>query len=133
MELKIHQAGGPVLRQKAKPLSAAEISSPSTQQLIDQMRETLRGSRGVGLAAPQVGLPVQLLVIEYPPEVLEGLPRNIVEERGYACIPFHVIINPTLRGRAAAGSTAFFEGCLSVKGYSALVPRARTVVVECLN
>ena len=64
MILKIRAAGDPVLRQRAKPLSAEEILLPSTQELIASMRETMHDAPGVGLAAPQVGLPLQLAVIE---------------------------------------------------------------------
>jgi Polypeptide deformylase len=64
MKLKILQVGEPVLRQPARPLSAEDIQSPPIQQLIELMRETMQDAPGVGLAAPQVGLPLQLAVIE---------------------------------------------------------------------
>jgi len=50
--LKLAQAGDPVLRQSAAPLSRAEILSDPIQQLIESMKETMRGAPGVGLAAP---------------------------------------------------------------------------------
>ena len=68
MRLKIVQVGEPVLRQRARPLLQEEIALPETQQLIAWMHETVRDAPGVGLAAPQVGLPVQLAVIEDRPE-----------------------------------------------------------------
>ena len=64
MELKILQVGEPVLRQRAKALSPAEISSREVQELIDWMRETMHGAPGVGLAAPQIGLSIRLFITD---------------------------------------------------------------------
>ncbi len=119
MNLKIVQAGEPVLREAARPLTAAEIASAEIQQLIELMRETMRDAPGVGLAAPQIGLPLQLAVIE---DVAE------IEATERAPVPFHVIANPQLT--LGAETVDFFEGCLSVEGFQAVVPRARTVQVR---
>jgi peptide deformylase len=125
------QAGDPVLRQQARPLSLDEISSPAIQQLIADMHETMRAAPGVGLAAPQVGLPLQLAVIEDVAEYLASATAEELAERQRSITPFHVIINPviTLLGEAVD----FYEGCLSVEGWLALVPRALRVRVEALN
>ena len=64
MLLKIVQAGTPVLRQKARTLTPAEIRSAPVQSLIDLMRETMRDAPGVGLAAPQIGEALRIAVIE---------------------------------------------------------------------
>lgn len=132
MKLKICQAGEPVLRQAARQLSLDEIKSPAIQQLIELMRETMRDAPGVGLAAPQVGESVQIAVMEDTPEFQKMLPAHILAERGRTTFPFHVIINPVIKLDESASAT-FFEGCLSVKGYAALVPRATSVKVECLD
>jgi peptide deformylase len=132
MKLKIVQAGDPVLRLQSRPLTKEEIGSPSIQQLIGLMRDAMREAPGVGLAAPQIGVPIQLAVIEDRAEYIEGLPEDEIAERQRAAIPFHVIINPKLS--SLDDSTAeFFEGCLSVEGFSAIVDRALNVRVECLN
>ena len=60
--LKVARMGHPVLRAKARPLSATEIRSPRIQQLIDDMFETMREYQGIGLAAPQVHASVRLFV-----------------------------------------------------------------------
>lgn len=131
MRLKIIQAGEAVLRQVARPLTPEEIGSREIQELIAWMRETMYDAPGVGLAAPQVGLPLQLAVLEDRAEVLQTLPSELLQERERRPVPFQVIINPTL---SAEGETIeFFEGCLSVAGFSALVPRARRVRVDCLD
>ena len=130
--LKIVQAGDPVLRAEARELSAAEIRSRSIQSLIDRMRDTMRDAPGVGLAAPQVGEPLQLAVIEDREEYFQGGDPEAAAERERSVVPFHVIINPKL-SVLDEEPAEFFEGCLSVAGFTALVPRARAVRVECLD
>ena len=132
MRLKIVSAGEAVLRQSARPLTVTEIRSAAIQQLIEHMRETMRDAPGVGLAAPQVGQSLQLAVIEDKQEYFAGLSAEHVAERGRRPVPFHVIINPVLRMESGA-DLEFFEGCLSVPGFTAVVPRALRVRVECLD
>lgn len=132
MRLKIVQVGEPVLRQRAKPLSRDEIRSDSTRRLIDDMRETMYDAPGVGLAAPQVGLSIQLAVIEDREEWLANVAEEQLDERERRPVPFHVIINPKIV-ESSRGNVEFFEGCLSFTGFSAVVSRARRVRVECLN
>jgi peptide deformylase len=129
VRLKIAQAGEPVLRQAARPLARQEILSDETQRLIHDMRETMRDAQGVGLAAPQVGLSLQLAVIEDREESLKDLPPQELADKDRRPVLFHVIINPqiTLLGD---GDASFYEGCLSLAGFSAVVPRARSVHVE---
>ena len=122
MRLAIVQVGEPVLRQAGKTLSPAEIVAPECQQLIELMRETMRNAPGVGLAAPQIGLSLQLAVIEDTGE-------SEITER--APVPFHVIANPRLE--LGPEIVEFYEGCLSVEGYQAIVPRSRAVRVQALN
>jgi peptide deformylase len=132
MILKIRQTGEPVLREKARPLSVEEIRDRSIQELIESMRETMHDAPGVGLAAPQIGLSVQLVVVEDQPKYLEKLPSEQLAARERSAVPFQVLINPTLTIMESE-SVEFFEGCLSVAGFTALVPRAREVRVTCLN
>ena len=131
MRLKIVNVGEQVLRQAARPLSVAEIRSSEIQQLIQHMRETMNDAPGVGLAAPQVGFALQLAVIEDKQEYFAGLTPEQIAERERQPVPFHVIINPVMRQSAA--EVEFFEGCLSVPGFTAIVPRSRQVRVECLD
>ena len=132
MKLKIVQAGDPVLRKQSRTLTKEEILSASTQVLIDLMRDTMRAAPGVGLAAPQIGKSIQLAVIEDPTGTIKDLSADELQKRQRVPIPFHVIINPKL---TVVGNTSatFFEGCLSVEGYQAIVDRALHVRVECLN
>jgi len=132
VRLHIAQIGEEVLRATARELSREEILSARTQELIAHMRDTMRNAPGVGLAAPQVGLPLQLAVIEDPEEYHKKLTPRQLSERQREPVPFHVIVNPRIVSADNAG-VEFFEGCLSVTGYSAIVPRARAVTVEYLD
>lgn len=132
MLLKIVQTGDPVLRQTGRTLSKKEILTPGIQQLIELMRETMRDAPGVGLAAPQIGLSLQLAVIEDDDRYLAGVPKGKLKEQEREGVPFHVVINPKLTFTDETRVT-HFEGCLSVEGFSALVPRARGVHVDGLD
>ena len=128
----IVQAGDPVLRKVARTMSVDEIKSRATQELIALMRETMRAAPGVGLAAPQIGEALQLAVIEDRIDYLEDIPPEKLADLKRSPVDFHVIINPVL---TIVGDTRveFFEGCLSVAGFAAVVSRAESVRVECLN
>jgi peptide deformylase len=128
----IVEAGHPVLRQVARPLTRDEILSPATARLIEIMRETMRAAPGVGLAAPQIGESLAIAVIEDRAEYQAQLPDEDLKARGRVPVPFHVIINPRITV-TDAGPAEFAEGCLSVPGYSAVTPRARAVHVDALD
>jgi peptide deformylase len=132
VSLTIVQAGEPVLRQQARPLRHNEVRSREIRELIEAMKETMHAAPGVGLAAPQIGKGIQLAVIEDRPEYTKDWTPAQLAERDRRPVPFHVIINPklTLLGEERVES---FEGCLSVNGLMALVPRAKTVRVACLD
>ena len=132
MLLKLFQAGEPVLRKKARELTPSEIASSAVRQLIQFMHETLRDAPGVGLAAPQIGESIQLAIIEDLEEYSGYLTQQQLEERDRRPVPFHVIVNPKLTP-IGTDDVEFFEGCLSVSGFTALVPRYRNVEVQCLD
>ena len=101
--------GNPVLRQKAKKVSQVDRA---LQKLIDDMIETMKKAPGVGLAAPQVGVPLRLAVIE-------------VDEK------ISVILNPEII--KSSGEVELDEGCLSVPGFWGRVNRAERVSVKALD
>ncbi len=129
-KLDIVHTGDPVLRQKARELSIEEILSPDIQNLIEEMKTTMRAAPGVGVAAPQIGRSIQLIVLE-DVNHFHLTAEQLVERERYP-VPYHVIINPRLI-LDETETVEFFEGCLSVPGYLAIVPRARSVRVDCLN
>jgi peptide deformylase len=130
--MKIVQAGHPVLRNRARELGVKEIRSRAIQDLIDRMRETMRDAPGVGLAAPQIGEPLQLAVIEDREEYQRNVKPERLEILARKPVPFHVIINPRITLRDGA-EVRLFEGCLSVTGMIGLVPRALEVRVDALD
>jgi peptide deformylase len=132
MRLKILQAGEQALRRVARPLSPEQIGQTEIRQLTEWMRETLRDAPGVGLAAPQVGLPVQLAVIEDRPEYAKEIAPERIAEREREPVPFTVLINPRITAYSEE-QAEFFEGCLSLAGFTALVKRSRAVTVEYLD
>ena len=83
--LKVAQLGNPVLRQTAKPVPPELIGKAELMRLVTDMVETMREYEGVGLAAPQIHLPLQLIVIEAAGERAD---------RGE--IPLTVLINPSV-------------------------------------
>ncbi len=107
----------PVLRQKAKKIKKID---PSTQNLIDDMLETMRDARGMGLAAPQVGVSLRVIVIEVPED--EEDPHSGQQV---------ILINPELV--KADGEQFGEEGCLSIPGYVGMIRRAMKVTVKGLN
>ena len=130
--LDIVQVGDPVLRTPARPLSLEELASDRIQQLILDMRDTMRAAPGVGLAAPQIGEALQLAVIEDAPANVAKLTAEEVAARERETVPFHVLVNPRLTVRTDE-VVAAFEGCLSFAGFSMIVSRARKVRVEALD
>lgn len=132
MRIKIASAGEPVLRNLARPLRPEEIGSDRIRELIGHMRETLADAPGVGLAAPQIGEPLQLAIVEDKAEYQVSLTSTELAERERRPIPFHVLINPEIE-LLSPPDVSFFEGCLSLPGFVAVVPRARTVRVRALN
>ena len=99
--------GNPVLRQKARKVSRID---QSIAKLVEDMVETMRDAPGVGLAAPQIGVPLQVAVVETEPDQV------------------HVLVNPEIV--KLDGEHLLDEGCLSVPGYWAQVRRAERVTVK---
>jgi peptide deformylase len=129
MPLQIVQVGDPVLRQRARPLSKAEILSPEIQRLIEEMRETMRAAPGVGLAAPQIGRDLQLAVIEDREQYHKDIDPGQLAARERKPVPFTVLVNPEINWRSD-DTKEFFEGCLSLAGFSAIVPRTHSIRVN---
>jgi peptide deformylase len=99
-----------VLRRKARRVSTID---GSIQQLIDDMVETMQQADGVGLAAPQVGVPLRVIVLRMPGE--EPI----------------AIINPEIVKRA--GEREVTEGCISIPGYAGEIKRSVSVTVKGRN
>ena len=115
-----------VLHQKAKKIKRFDAA---IQHLIDDMLESMHAAHGLGLAAPQIGVGLRVLVIEIPEEKEDAHPRK---ERGAPGSSEQVILaNPELV--KAEGEQYGEEGCLSIPGYVGMVRRAMKVSVKGLN
>jgi peptide deformylase len=123
------QAGVPVLRERARQLSLEELASPETQALIEEMVLVSR-ARGVGLAAPQLGVGVAIIVLEDTAEDVAPAEAEAQERKAFG---LKVLVNPSVTPKPGAARVAFFEGCLSVQGYRGLVERALEVDVTALG
>ena len=128
----IVEAGDPVLRRRADPVAESAIGSPELSELITAMVTALSEVPGVGLAAPQIGVPLRVVLVQDPPEFHSGVPEEILSERERTTIAPYVLINPEVELLGDETKT-FFEGCLSVDGYCGLVPRSRSVRVRWLD
>lgn len=132
MIFDIVQVGDPVLRRAARPLAAAEVGTPFVQELVASMRQTMHAASGVGLAAPQVGEGLQVVVMEDAGEALQAMSAARRSELGRDILPFTVLINPVVEPLGTE-TTEVFEGCLSLTGYAALVLRWSSVRVHCVD
>ena len=128
--MNIVQVGEPVLRQRASPLLESEILSEEIQELIQAMKASMRAAPGVGLAAPQIGKGIQLIVIEDMDH--SHLTSSQLLERDRIKVPFHVLINPIVYIEGTE-IVEFFESCLSIPSLMGIVPRAREVRVVGLD
>lgn len=102
------------------------LPNPSLKQLAIDMFETMHAANGVGLAAPQVGVPHRIAVIYIPAEVEEredGTHIEVAPEQNY------VLINPEIV-KSGGGEMIGQEGCLSMPGWYGEVPRAAWVTVD---
>ncbi|HBH58239.1 MAG TPA: peptide deformylase [Arthrobacter bacterium] len=118
------QAGHPVLRQHAAAFDG-QISAAELQQLIALMRQVMHEAPGVGLAAPQLGIPLQLAVLEDQYDV----DAEAAAVRHRTPLEFLAIINPRYTA-VGTGTAAFFEGCLSLSGLQAVVARHERVMLR---
>jgi peptide deformylase len=123
--LPIVAAGEPVLRRGTEPYEG-QLDAALLSRFVEALRLTMHAAPGVGLAAPQVGVPVRIAVVEDPAPV----PEEVRLVRGRVPQPFRVLVNPSYEPVGTA-RVAFFEGCLSVPGWQAVVARPAEVRLRC--
>lgn len=115
MVRKILKYGEPVLEQMCEPVT--EFDSPDLRQLVEDMFETMYSAKGLGLAAPQIGIKQRVAIVDV------SVGADEAEK--------HVIINPEIIFRE--GSQTGEEGCLSIPGFREPVTRANKVTVRAKN
>jgi len=123
MILKVAQLGHPILREISKPVPEKKITSPDLQGFIDDLIETMREYDGVGLAAPQVHVGLQIAVME-----INDNSRYPDEEN----VPVTVFINPVITPLTEE-TMSVWEGCLSVRGLRGLVSRPKKIRLQALD
>ena len=123
MILKVARLGHPVIRTPAYPVDPAKIATAEFQRLLDDMVETMREYSGVGLAAPQVHLSLQLAVLE-----VENHPRY----PEMPSVPLTYLINPTVTVTDPVPLDEW-EGCLSIPELRGRVPRFKQLHVTALG
>lgn len=123
------QVGDPVLRGQAAAVAPEEVGSKEVQKVISTLVKVMRKLECVGLSAPQIGVPLRILAMEYPERMLQESSEASRQARGLEAFPLRVFVNPELR--VLDGRTAVFqEACESISGFSATVPRYLSVEVS---
>jgi peptide deformylase len=118
---KIITVPNETLKRKARKVTSF---GPELQTLIDDMVETMRVAPGVGLAAPQIDVPLRVIVIEYG-----EVPEDKEDDVDYEVVPdLYTIVNPEIK-KPSSETLLGIEGCLSIPGIVAEVERAESVTV----
>jgi peptide deformylase len=115
--------GNPSLRKKAQEITKDFLYSDEFSQLLQDLNDSMKHYGGIGIAAPQVGIDLQIAIIE-----LQGLSRYGQE----VSLPLTAFINPTIT-YLSEDYQGFWEGCLSVPGLRGFVERPRKIKVDYLN
>jgi len=132
----IQQIGDPILRKQARKVELAALISTEFQDIIHELVSTMRKNNAAGIAAPQIGYSMQVIALEVTGNDLK-LAMNKYGSRGVSkmqmsLFPLKILINPKLKIIDPTHVT-FREGCLSMKYFSAMVPRAKEVEIQALN
>ncbi|XP_062500779.1 peptide deformylase, mitochondrial-like [Corticium candelabrum] len=131
-KVSVVQAGHVVLRQAAAPVDPRAIASEEIQAIVGKMHKILDDTEHHGLSAPQIGVALQIMIVQITARQLKDLGKRTVSALQMTELRRRVFINPKL---SIIDSSVVIEreGCLSVFGHSACVPRAREVCVSGLD
>lgn len=126
---RVCQVGDPALRAVAARVEPAQLAGPALQRLVQRLVQVMRRRRCVGLSAPQLGVPLQVLALEFPEALCRACAPHLREARQMEPFPLRVFVNPSLRVLDSRLVT-FPEGCESVAGFLACVPRFQAVQIS---
>ncbi|CAM1302308.1 PDF (predicted) [Pycnogonum litorale] len=122
--------GDPVLRQIAQKVPIEDIDKPEIKKVIKSMVRVMRKLEIDGISAPQVGCSLQIIAVECTKQSFNAVKPEIAKTRGYEIFPLKIFINPRLDIGDDTDKITFSEGCASLLGYSASVPRYHKVTVR---
>jgi peptide deformylase len=122
MILKVARIGHPIVRGAARAVPPELIASPDLQRLVDDMVDTMHEYDGVGLAGPQVHVPLRIAVLEVAAS----------DERAREAVPLTVLVNPTVTPLGDEKEHAW-EGCLSIPDLRGVVPRWSRLRLDALD
>ncbi|XP_057692429.1 peptide deformylase, mitochondrial isoform X2 [Corythoichthys intestinalis] len=126
------QVGEPVLRTRAEVVDPAVIKGPEIQKVIKTLVKVMHKCDCVGISAPQIGVPLRILALEYPQKMLDESSPLSRKVRGLSVQPLRIFVNPHLRVLDWQ-VVRFPEACESICGFCATVPRYLSVEVSGLN
>ena len=136
LKKKVRQIGDPILRKVAVPVERGFLVTPEFKNIVDEMTSTMKSNGICGISAPQLGYPFQMCAIEVTGNHLKHNFNTYgsagVSKMEMSLFPLKVLINPKIR---VTDSTivSLRETCSSIEGYSAVVPRAKSIEVKALS
>lgn len=126
------QSGDSILRQTSAQVNPIDIPNTQIQTIISCLKETLERHDGLGMSACQIGIPVQISVVQVTPDQLKAWTPEEIKARDLQPVPLRVLINPEIKVTDKTVQT-FREGCCSLHGMTAHVPRFSEVSVSYLD
>lgn len=126
------QIGDPTLRKVSEPVPIDKIKTNEIQTIIKKLEYVISKYGSLGMSAPQIGINLRIFAMRHTVKQIASVPGDLARLRGMEEIPFTVYINPKLK---VVDYTKIIhsEGCESVQGYLADVPRYKAVQVTGLN
>ncbi|KAJ8733567.1 hypothetical protein PYW08_001865 [Mythimna loreyi] len=126
------QIGDPLLRKVSEPVPLDKIKTTEIQTIIKKLEYVINKYGSLGMSAPQIGVNLRIFAMRHTVKQIASVPREIAALRGMEVVPFTVFINPKLKV-VDYKKVTHSEGCESVQGYLADVPRYKAVQVTGLN
>lgn len=135
--VKVRQVGDPVLRNVAQRVETDYIQTSEFKKLTDAMVKTMRMSKGVGIAAPQIGESVQVFAMEFPEKYIHairkrGIKEEVLQAMELSAFPLKIFVNPEFQV-IDQEIFEFPEGCVSIPGFKGIVPRYRAVELQAMD
>ncbi|XP_022906769.1 peptide deformylase, mitochondrial-like [Onthophagus taurus] len=126
------QIGDPRLRVKCSPIPVEDIKSNEIQYLIKHLKHVLKRYDCVGLSAPQIGVDLQVFVMELSKKQLKDFSESEIKSKDVKVFPLTVVINPSVK-IVDFNKIVFSESCESVKGFCGDVPRYKSIELTGYN